>query len=335
MSQAALIDVRDLRREFASKRAGFSNTAQYTVRAVDGVSLHISRGETLALVGESGCGKSTLGRLLMRIIEPTAGSISFDGRPLSGLDRKEFDAVRRRIQFVFQDPNAAFNPLMSVGDIIEEPMLLCGVRAAERRLRVRELLPLVGLAPEHAGRFPSEFSGGQRQRIGIARALALRPELIICDEPVSALDVSIQAQVINLLVELQRGFGLSYLFISHDLRVVRHIADRVAVMYLGRIVETGSKEAIYANPLHPYTRALISAVPLPVVRKRAARSLMQGEIPTAQNIPSGCRFHTRCPMAMPVCSQVDPLPGLAADGREVACHAVETEPVIPFHSNER
>lgn len=322
MNSNVLIDVKDLRREFASKRSAFSKASPYTVRAVDGVSLYINKGETLALVGESGCGKSTLGRLLMRIIEPTSGSISFDGSPHRDLGTKEFDAVRRRIQFVFQDPNAAFNPRMRVGEIIEEPMLLCGVGAQERAQRVNELLPLVGLSADHVSRFPSEFSGGQRQRIGIARALAVRPELIICDEPVSALDVSIQAQVVNLLVELQRKFQLAYLFISHDLRVVRHIADRVAVMYLGRIVETGDKTAVYERPLHPYTRALISAVPLPVVRKRVERELVLGEVPTAQNIPSGCRFHTRCPIAMPVCSRVDPLPTVTADGRQVACHAV-------------
>lgn len=322
MNTSVLIDVKDLRREFTPKRRAFSKSPQYTVRAVDGVSLHINKGETLALVGESGCGKSTLGRLLMRIIEPTSGSITFDGRAHLDLSKKEFDAVRRRIQFVFQDPSAAFNPLMRVGEIVEEPMVLCGIDAGERMRRVKELLPLVGLSAEHVFRYPSEFSGGQRQRIGIARALAVRPELIICDEPVSALDVSIQAQVVNLLVELQRKLQLTYLFISHDLRVVRHIADRVAVMYLGRIVEMGDKTAIYSNPLHPYTRALIAAVPLPVVRKRVERNLVFGEIPTAQNIPSGCRFHTRCPIAMPVCSRVDPTPIVTSDGRHIACHAV-------------
>lgn len=322
MSPNVLIDVKDLRREFITRKKSFWKSRPATVRAVDGVSLHIGRGETLALVGESGCGKSTLGRLLMRIIEPTSGSISFDGQPHAGMDRAALDMLRRRIQFVFQDPNSAFNPLMRVGEIVEEPMLLSGIDAQERARRVQELLPLVGLDGEHVGRFPSEFSGGQRQRIGIARALAVRPELIICDEPVSALDVSIQAQVVNLLVELQQKLQLSYLFISHDLRVVRHIAHRVAVMYLGRIVETGDKAAIYERPLHPYTRALISAVPQPLVRKRVERSLVLGEVPTAQNIPNGCRFHPRCPMAMPVCSRVDPTPIRTADGRQVACHAV-------------
>ena len=322
MSPNVLIDVKDLRREFTTRKKAFWKSRPATVRAVDGVSLHIGRGETLALVGESGCGKSTLGRLLMRIIEPTSGSISFDGQPHAGMDREALDMLRRRIQFVFQDPNSAFNPLMRVGEIIEEPMLLSGIDAQKRARRVQELLPLVGLGGEHAGRFPSEFSGGQRQRIGIARALAVRPELIVCDEPVSALDVSIQAQVVNLLVELQQKLGLSYLFISHDLRVVRHIAHRVAVMYLGRIVETGDKAAIYERPLHPYTRALISAVPQPLVRKRVDRNLVLGEVPSAQNIPTGCRFHPRCPMAMPICSRVDPTPIRTADGRQVACHAV-------------
>lgn len=282
-------------------------------------------GETLALVGESGCGKSTLGRLLMRIVEPTAGEVFFDGQAMQNMRRDVHASMRRRMQFVFQDPAAAFNPLMRVGQIIEEPMALAGIGAKARAIRVRELLPQVGLGEELAQRFPAEFSGGQRQRVGIARALAIKPELLICDEPVSALDVSIQAQVVNLLVDLQRELGLTYLFISHDLRVVRHIADRVAVMYLGRIVEIGDKNAIYTRPLHPYTQALIAAVPRISVRGHVERALVRGEVPTAQNIPQGCRFHTRCPIAMPVCSRVDPEPTQMPDGRQVSCHAIATQ----------
>lgn len=321
MTPQNLIDVHDVHCEFKAKRQPLARSAPYTVRAVDGVSLHIRKGETLALVGESGCGKSTLGRLLMGLTEPTSGSICFDGATLAHSQARSRE-IKRRIQFVFQDPTAAFNPRMRVGEIVEEPLFLSGVGSAERKRRVSELLPLVGLEAANASRFPMEFSGGQRQRIGIARALALQPELIICDEPVSALDVSIQAQVVNLLVDLQRQFQLSYLFISHDLRVVRHIADRVAVMYLGRIVETGATQTIYASPLHPYTQALISAVPLPMVGARPEKTVLVGEIATAQNIPGGCRFHPRCPIAMPVCRQQDPVPVMTPDGRQVACHAI-------------
>ena len=320
MESRILVDVKGLRKEFISKAKPFSGHPAYSVRAVDDVSFQIFKGETLALVGESGCGKSTLGRLVMRLIEPTEGAIVFDGQPLLDLDAKSFNKIRRRFQLIFQDPAAAFNPRMTVGRIVEEPMLLAGLDSAERKRRVHELLSLVGMDVKHADRYPMEFSGGQRQRVGIARALSVRPEMIICDEPVSALDVSIQAQVINLLRSLQRQFQLTYLFISHDLRVVRHIADRVAVMYLGRIVEIGSKEAIYNEPLHPYTKALISAVPVPKPGQVAIDPALVGEIPTAQNMPSGCRFHTRCPVAMAACKEKDPAPVVTADGRQVACH---------------
>ena len=294
------------------------------VRAVDGVSFAIARGETLALVGESGCGKSTTGRLLMRLVEPTAGTVRFDGSELSELDNKQLRAVRRRMQLIFQDPGSAFNPRMDVASLIAEPMRLAGASAAARRARVHELLPLVGLSAEHAGRYPHEFSGGQRQRIGIARALALRPDFVVCDEPVSALDVSVQAQVINLLRQLQRDFGLTYLFISHDLRVVRHVADRVAVMYLGRIVEVADKTALYRSPQHPYTRALLSAVP--AHRPGAARDRTEaiGEIASASAMPPGCRYHPRCPFTMPVCRTQDPVLSDLGDGHRAACHLVRS-----------
>ncbi|HWK47758.1 MAG TPA: oligopeptide/dipeptide ABC transporter ATP-binding protein [Stellaceae bacterium] len=296
------------------------------VRAVDGVSFTIARGETLALVGESGCGKSTTGRLLMRLVEPTAGTVRFDNVELSELDAKQLRAARRRMQLIFQDPGSSFNPRMNVASLIAEPMRLAGVRAAERRDRVLELLPLVGLAAEHAGRYPHEFSGGQRQRIGIARALALRPDFVVCDEPVSALDVSVQAQVINLLTRLQREFGLTYLFISHDLRVVRHVADRVAVMYLGRIVEVADKATLYRAPQHPYTRALLSAVPAHRPGVIPVRTEAIGEIASPRAVPPGCRYHTRCPFAMPVCRTDDPALFDLGGGHRSACHLVRPAP---------
>jgi oligopeptide transport system ATP-binding protein len=292
------------------------------VRAVDDVSFTIARGETLALVGESGCGKSTTGRLLMRLIEPTAGTVRFDNIEISELDGEPLRAARRRMQIVFQDAGSAFNPRMTVASLIAEPMHLAGISAAECRARVLELLPLVGLAAEHAGRYPHEFSGGQRQRIGIARALALRPDFIVCDEPVSALDVSVQAQVINLLTGLQREFGLTYLFISHDLRVVRHVANRVAVMYLGRIVEIADKATLYRSPQHPYTRALLSAVPAHRPGAARTRTEVVGEIASARDVPPGCRYHTRCPYAMAACRTDDPALVDLGGGHRAACHLV-------------
>jgi oligopeptide transport system ATP-binding protein len=321
----ALVSAKILVKHFAPRKNLFGKRNARPVISVDGVDLEIFRGETLALVGESGCGKSTTGRLLMRLIEPSSGEISFDGIDLRTLEPRAFRSVRTRMQMIFQDPASAFNPRMRVGDIIAEPLRLSGASPHECAARVKELLPLVGLADYQADRFAHEFSGGQRQRIGIARALAIRPELIVCDEPVSALDVSIQAQVVNLLTDLQDQFGLTYLFISHDLRVVRHIADRVAVMYLGRIVEIGDKRTLYANPLHPYTQALMQAVPLPEPGRARAAPRVAGDVPSAQNIPLGCRFHTRCVHAMDVCRTIDPVLATVADGRQVACHLIPSK----------
>ncbi|MDQ3906925.1 MAG: dipeptide ABC transporter ATP-binding protein [Acidobacteriota bacterium] len=290
------------------------------VRAVDGVTFDIYRGETLGLVGESGRGKSTVGRCLLRLIEPTRGEVYFEDEDVLSLSGKDLRALRREMQIIFQDPYASLNPRMKVRDIVGEPLLVHGVGSKrERRERVAELLAKVGLDPGYMNRFPHEFSGGQRQRIGIARALALNPKLIVADEPVSALDVSVQAQVVNLLEDLQREFNLTYLFISHGLAVVEHISDRVAVMYLGRIVEIASAADLYANPLHPYTRALLSAIPIPDPERKRERIVLHGDVPTPINPPRGCRFHTRCPEAIPECSQIDPDLREVAPGHSVAC----------------
>jgi oligopeptide/dipeptide ABC transporter ATP-binding protein len=319
-----LIRADNLAKHYPIMGGFFGNKVAGQVRAVDGVSFAIERGETLALVGESGCGKSTTGRLLTRLIEPTAGTVRFDNSEISELGAEALRAVRRRMQLVFQDAGSSFNPRMTVAALIAEPMHLAGASAADCRARVQELLPLVGLAAEHAERYPHEFSGGQRQRIGIARALALRPDFVVCDEPVSALDVSVQAQVINLLTGLQREFDLTYLFISHDLRVVRHVADRVAVMYLGRIVEIADKATLYRSPQHPYTRALLSAVPAHRPGKTRARTEVVGEVASARAVPSGCRYHTRCPYVMPVCQTDDPELTDLGGGHRSACHLVKT-----------
>jgi oligopeptide/dipeptide ABC transporter ATP-binding protein len=297
-----------------------------SVQAVDEVNLQIMPGETLGLVGESGCGKSTLGRLLIRLLPPTAGKILFDGNDITTLRGVDLRERRRAMQIIFQDPYGALNPRMSVQDIVMEPLLIHGARADDAtRRRVDEMLRLVGLPARARERFPHEFSGGQRQRIGIARALVLRPRFVVCDEPVSALDVSVQAQIVNLLQDLQRELGLTFLFIAHDLSVVKHISDRVAVMYLGKVVEIADKRSIYDAPLHPYTQALIAAVPVlrPRDRARGRRTRLAGDIPSALRPPSGCRFHTRCPHVMPICREQEPLLSNAASGHAVACHLVK------------
>jgi oligopeptide transport system ATP-binding protein len=321
----SLIEVKGLKKYFPAG-GGLLGAGGDTVKAVDDVSFNIRRGETFGLVGESGCGKSTTGRCILRLIEPTAGEVRFEGRDLRALDAGHLRHLRREMQIIFQDPYASLNPRMQVGQIIAEPLVIHRVGAGrERRERVAELLERVGLKPEHAARYPHEFSGGQRQRIGIARALALNPKFIVCDEPVSALDVSVQAQIVNLLQDLQEQLGLTYLFISHGLSVVEHISTRVGIMYLGKLVEVAPSEAIFRNPLHPYTRALLSAIPVPDPDARRERLSLEGEIPTAIKPPSGCRFRTRCPIAEPECAEDDVQLVEVEDEHFVACRLVERD----------
>ena len=318
----SLLEVKNLKKYFPVKGGILSRTTGQ-VRAVDDVSFVLERGETLGLVGESGCGKTTVGRSILRLIEPTAGQITFKGQNLLELEREELRKIRASLQIIFQDPFSSLDPRMNVGQIIAEPIRNhLKISRAEIRDRVAYLMERVGLHPEQIRRYPHEFSGGQRQRVGIARALALNPLAIICDEPVSALDVSIQAQVINLLAQLQEEMNLSYLFIAHDLSVVEHISNRVAVMYLGRIVELATDRALYQNPLHPYSQALLSAVPIPDPEIQRQKILLQGDVPSPMNPPSGCRFHTRCPEAKAQCSRQEPVLQDVGDGHWVACHRI-------------
>ncbi len=313
-TQSDLVEVRDLVKHFPIE------SSDDLVRAVDGVSFAIREGETLGLVGESGCGKSTVGRCVIRLIEPTSGSVKFNGIEITHLRSSEMRSMRREMQIIFQDPYASLNPRHSIFSIIGEPLKIHGIGTpTQRKERVADLLSKVGLDPNYMSRYPHEFSGGQRQRIGIARALALNPKLIICDEPVSALDVSVQAQVVNLLDDLQDEFGLTYLFISHGLAIVEHLSDRVAVMYLGKIVEIANAADLYRNPLHPYTQALLSAIPVPEPTARRERIILKGDVPTPIDPPSGCRFRTRCPIAKEECSQVVPELRELAAGHSVAC----------------
>lgn len=320
MNQEKLLEVRNLKKHFPIKGGLLRRTIGH-VKAVEDISFTMEYGETLGIVGESGSGKSTLGRTIIRLLDPTEGQIIFQGKDISNLSRKQMRPHRKDIQMVFQDPYASLNPRMTIGQLVEEPLLIHTDLSKKDRLdKVRELLNIVGLNDEAINRYPHEFSGGQRQRIGIARALVVRPKLIIADEPVSALDVSIQSQVINLMMDLQRDFHLSYLFIAHDLSVVKHISDRIGVMYLGKMVEIAPKKELFSSPLHPYTQALLSAVPVPDPKAKRERVILKGDIPSAANPPSGCVFHTRCPKAFDQCSAVKPELKEVAPKHFVACH---------------
>ncbi len=316
----ALLRVKNLKKYFPI-RGGLLSREVARVHAVDDVSFDIYRGETLGLVGESGCGKSTTGRAILRLIEPTAGEVAFDGKNVTALDKRSLRSLRKEMQIIFQDPYASLNPRMTVGSIVGEALVIHKLAATkrEREERVVKILETVGLSPDHLRRYPHEFSGGQRQRIGIARSLAVNPKFIVADEPVSALDVSIQAQIINLLEDLQKQFGLTYLFIAHDLSVVEHISTRVAVMYLGKIVELAPAKELYTNPKHPYTEALLSAVPIPDPTVKRKRILLEGDVPSPIKPPSGCRFHTRCPIRVPACSENEQVLKEISPGHWVAC----------------
>jgi oligopeptide transport system ATP-binding protein len=325
-----LLEVKDLTKHFYVGNGLLLSKLGKTVKAVERVSFTLQEGETLGLVGESGCGKSTTGRCINRLLEASSGDITFQGVNVLKLKTRALKQYRREVSFIFQDPYASLNPRMTFGEIMTEPLVIHGIGTRkERQERAKEMLKIVGLQPEHIHRYPHEFSGGQRQRVGIARSLMLRPKMIICDEPVSALDVSIQAQIINLLEELQEEFKLTYLFIAHDLAVVRHICDRVAVMYLGKIVEIGGWREVYNSPHHPYTQSLLSAVPVPDPGKQKQRSriILQGDVPSPIDPPSGCRFHTRCPIAQPVCSREEPPLKSVGPGHQAACHFAASCPI--------
>ncbi|AYB43720.1 ABC transporter ATP-binding protein [Paenibacillus lautus] len=324
MKETPLLEVKNLQKSFTVKKGFFGTSKQ--LRAVDGISFAIHKGETFSLVGESGCGKSTTGRLVTRLLTPNSGEVIFNGTDISGYNENQMRPLRKDMQMVFQDPYASLNPRMKVKELVAEPLLIhTKLSSKERDKLACELLETVGLNSFHAERFAHEFSGGQRQRIGIARALSVRPNLIVADEPVSALDVSIQSQVLNLLQDLQEEYGLTYLFISHDLSVVEHISDRIGVMYLGTLVETADKDTLYDRPLHPYTQALLSSVPVPDPKQKKERIILKGDLPSPVNPPTGCRFHTRCPSCMEVCKQITPVYREIEPGHQVACHLYDEE----------
>lgn len=318
-----LIEIHDLKKHFRLPGGWLSGDVKF-VYAVDGVNLSIASGETFGLVGESGCGKTTLGRMILRLIEPTSGQIIFDGQDLTSIEKRNMKPIRREMQIVFQNPLSSLSPRLKVVQIIAEPLTTHKVMAKDEiRARVIELLEQVGLGKQHLDRFPHEMSGGQCQRVAVARALALHPKLIVLDEPTSALDVSVQAQIINLLDDLKKSLGLTYLFISHDLNVVGHISDRIGVMYLGKMVEVGNAQAVFDEPLHPYTQALFGAIPMPIVDNQRELKVLEGNVPSPINPPSGCRFHTRCPIAQKMCQETEPVLRQVRGGREVACHFVD------------